>query len=99
MINSPEFQAAMTLNGYFGLKLVGDKICGLHDYYTTRGIVVGLSVGFYERRYCYKDREEALQALAEWNGTTDHPPGNWVKLKGTWNGEPVDMFNPDWIEQ
>jgi len=93
-----ELQECMALNGYFDLKLVKDDVCGLHDYVTTRGIVVGLTEASYERRYCYQNRAEASRALAAWDGTTDHPPGNWIKLKGRWKGEPIDLFNPDWID-
>lgn len=97
MENIPqELVECLTQNGYYDCKLVNGEVAGLHDYFTTRGIVVGLSSISYERRYCYQDREAASRALREWDGTTDHPPGNWIKLKGRWKGEPVDMLNPEW---
>lgn len=92
-----QLEEALVREGYFDFRWFGDVCVGLHDYYTTRGIVVGLNEASYERRYCYQDREEASAALARWNGE-NHPDGNWIKLKGRWNGEPVDMFNPNWSQ-
>jgi len=37
---------------------------------------------------------DAAKALVQWDGK-NHPPGPWVKLTGTYNGEFVDMLNPD----
>lgn len=86
-------------NGYSNFKefktLTGTVICGTMDYLTTRGIVVGLNEYSYERRYCYQDRNEATEALNSWDGV-GHPKGNWIKLKGVYEGQAIDYFNPDW---
>ena len=96
-----EFEDFLKENGYKELCLIGGKVCGTHDYLTTRGIVVGLTAMSLERRYCFQDREEASRELAKWKAQTqpdDHPGGNWIKLKGRFNGEVVDYLNPNWSE-
>jgi hypothetical protein len=90
-----ELKAALETNGYFNLRWFGNVCVGLHQYLTTCGIVVGLDESSYERRYCYQDRAEAARILEEWDGV-QHPGGNWIKLKGRFDGQPVDMLNPNW---
>jgi hypothetical protein len=80
--------------GYFNLVQRDGVWVGLHDYLTTRGLVVGLTAMSYERRYCYPDRASAFAALLTYEDTSTHPAGPWVKLKGQFEGQPVDMFNP-----
>lgn len=91
--------AELEANGYHTVAVIGDKIVGLHDYITTRGIVVGLDAIGYERRYCYQNRQEAAERFIEYaagGSTHGHPGGNWIKLKGTYQGRPVDLLNPEW---
>ena len=83
--------------GYFNLVQIDGVWVGLHDYLTTRGLVVGLSAMSYERRYCYPDRASASAALSTYQNTSTHPTGPWVKLKGQFEGQPVDMFNPSFV--
>lgn len=85
--------------GYFHCRSLPEgKIAANMDMLTTRAIIVGLDSYGYERRYCYQDREEATRELERWDGT-GHPGGNWIKLKGTYNGEAVDMLNPEWSQR
>jgi hypothetical protein len=79
--------------GYKEMRWIDETLCGLHEYAYTCGIVVGLSVDTYERRYCYQDRAEAAKELLRWDGN-GHPPGNWIKVKGRMNGIYLDEFNP-----
>jgi hypothetical protein len=88
------FKERMLAQGYFGLVKLGAVWVGLHDYLTTRGLVVGLTDGSYERRYCYPDRASANAALSLYTDPIAHPLGPWVKIKGALNGEIVDEFNP-----
>jgi hypothetical protein len=87
----------LATQGIFNIVDKGGVICGLNDYLTTRAIVVGLGELGYELRYCYPTRQEADAALEQWDGI-GHPPGNWVKAKGIYQGEPVDMLNPEYLD-
>lgn len=62
----------------------------------TWALMYGIDEHGYERRYCYESHHEALAALRDWSGAEgSHPGGNWIKLKGTFMGQPVDMLNPN----
>lgn len=89
---SPELLAEL---GFFEAREVAGELCALQDYMFTRAIVLGIDEIGYKRRYCFENRDDANRAIAEWDGT-DHPPGNWIKLKGTYKGEPVNLLNPNW---
>lgn len=56
-------------------------ICGLMDFMFTTGLIIGMDKIGYFGRYCYKTRQEALDALNSWDGSGD-PPGSWIKYKG-----------------
>jgi len=69
--------------GYYEIKEINSKgICGLMDFMFTTGLVIGMDRMGYFGRYCYKTRQEALNALNSWDGSGD-PPGNWIKYKGS----------------
>jgi hypothetical protein len=69
--------------GYSEIREINSKgICGLMDFMFTTGLVIGMNEIGYFGRYCYKTRQEALDALNKWDGSGD-PPGNWIKYKGT----------------
>lgn len=87
---------SLTEMGYMELRVINGKLCGTMDYFTTRGIVIGLDYFGVERRYCYQNRQEASEAFATYNDHDQHPSGNWIKLKGTYRGQPVDDLNPNW---
>lgn len=87
---TPELQ----LFGYTDLRQIDGKQCGLLGFMFTTGLMVGLDSEGYERRYCYEHQEDALAALAVWDGT-GHPSGPWIKLKGMLGGERVDLLNPE----
>lgn len=80
--------------GYTELREIDGKMCGLFRFMFTTGLMVGLDAGGYERRYCYEHGEDALAALVAWDGA-GHPSGPWIKLKGMWGGERVDLLNPE----
>ncbi|MEO9150427.1 MAG: hypothetical protein ABI212_13840 [Burkholderiaceae bacterium] len=79
----------MLRNGYTHLRTIEGRFCGLHVYLMTVGLVVGLDARTYERRCCFEHAEDALGALADWDGR-DHPAGPWIKCKGSG----VDLLNP-----
>ena len=93
-----ELLAELDAEGYKNLKLIDGKIVGTLDYITTRGLVVGLDSCGYEYRYCYQDRNEATEALSEYVDLSEHPTGNWIKLKGRRNNMSVDELNPKWVD-
>jgi hypothetical protein len=69
-------------NGYYAYRKIETRgICCLNDFMFTTGIIVGLtSIGYYGR-YCYPNKQEAIDSFNKWDGQGD-PPGNWVKYKG-----------------
>lgn len=63
---------------------------GLQRFLFTYGIMVGLRhhpFDYYDTRFCYASKEEALADLNQWDGE-GFPPGNWIKQK------PQDILNP-----
>lgn len=92
---APEIDEALveflTANGYEELRVLRGQICAVYDFTFTTGLVVNMGLESYERRYCYEHREDALQALLEWDGA-DHPGGPWIKCKGAG----IDLLNPYW---
>ena len=91
---------SLTALGWQNLRVIDGRVCGTQDYLTTRALAVGLSFDPpYERRYCYQDRAEADAALAVYADTSKHPLGMWIKVKGTFRGEPIDALNPRWPDR
>lgn len=83
--------------GIRGLRYVGGVLCGVQDYLTTRGLMVGIAPDYpCERRYCYENRAEADVALASYTDPTDHPAGMWIKVKGVFRGKSINALNPRW---
>jgi hypothetical protein len=87
-----------TLSEGHGYKNLTEKpnlgICGIREFMFTSGLCVGLTDDGPGRRYCYDHYPDALAALKEWDGT-GHPGGPWIKCKGTYLGEPIDLLNPE----
>jgi len=74
----------LVADGYLNIRVFEDhNICAVQRFLFTAGICVGLDKTGYEYRYCYETVEEAVIALATWDGpNSGHPPGNWIKRKG-----------------
>lgn len=81
--------------GYYNIKQVPDKgICALFRFAFTTGLVIGIdNIGYYGR-YCYSNRQDAIDALKNWDGQGD-PQGNWIKYKG----EGGERSNPNYKEE
>lgn len=57
------------------------KRAGVARMLFTFGLFVGINKrGDYESRYCYEHRDDALKALAAWDGKDD-PTGPWITHK------------------
>lgn len=84
--------------GYENVVKINNKWCGLHRFAFTVGLVVGIDRFGYERRYCFDKWGEALESLLVWDGV-EHPSGNWIKCKGTFNGLRIDLTNPNNINE
>lgn len=60
-------------------------IIGLSSFLFTTGLMGGISADPhqtpYQKRYCYPDRQRAIDALAMWDGVSEPLPG-WTKYKG-----------------
>jgi hypothetical protein len=80
--------------GYQCLKILNGKICGLNGYLFTTGIVVGLTELGLERRYCFARVEDAIASFDKWDGV-GHPPGNWIKMKGLYEGSFQEIHGPN----
>lgn len=65
-------------------RMIDGKLCGVQRFIFTSGFLVGLRFDgwtySYDRRYCYADDDEAVDAARTWDGQGD-PPGRWVKEK------------------
>jgi hypothetical protein len=75
----PHLALALHSSGYTSLRLHRGRVCGLHRFMYTVGIVVGLDLQTYSHRYCYTDFAEARGSLGEWSEADEHPPGPWIK--------------------
>jgi len=56
------------------------EIAGIQRQMYTTGIFVGLDETGYRTRFCYGNYEDAMKALADWDGE-GFPPGYWIKQK------------------
>jgi spermidine/putrescine-binding protein len=86
----------MMLNteGYLDARLLDDgRVIGVNQFIFTYGLMVDVDRISYERRYCYDDLWDALEAFREWDGA-GHPPGPWIKMKGRYKGVAYDC-GPD----
>lgn len=79
------------VEGYYNIKEIkGRGVCALMQFAFTTGLVYSIDEGGYTGRYCFADKNEAIEALNEWNGE-GHPGGMWIKHKG----EGIDERNPN----
>ena len=95
-MTNEQLMDAMRLEGYGDLCWIQGKLCGTISLFTTTALVVGFSEYSYERRYCYVDRRDTVQALQTYTNLSEHPSGNWVKVKGVMNNRVLDDVNPNW---
>ena len=98
-IELEKLKTEMLEQGYLYLTIINNQLCGIMPFFTTYGLVINLNKIGYERRYCYQHKSEALQALKLYTDTKEHPEGNWIKCKGRFNGRPIDLFNPKFVEE
>ena len=78
-----------------------ELVCGIAPQVYTWALMVDGDESGYERRYCYENLTDAHAALVIWDGT-GHPTGPWLKIKGRWLGERVDLNQEDlaaWVEK
>lgn len=96
---TPELEKYLNEQGYFNLKVVDGKICGLMKFMYTIGLVVNIKEWDYEYRYCYPyaNTAECLLDFGVYKYGVD-PIGGWVKQKG---GN-IDRVNPaieeEWLK-
>ena len=83
-------------NDYFLPTRIRGRLCAIHNFFATVGIVVGITEDSYECRYCFSEYRDAVVALMEWavNPEEEHPGREWIKIKGRWRGRAVDC-GPD----
>ncbi|MGP1715581.1 MAG: hypothetical protein ACTS9Y_00245 [Methylophilus sp.] len=79
-------------------RIIGGVTCALKEFAFSWSLVIGVTgCGAFERRYCYAEKDDALNALNSWNGEK-HPPSNWTRLIGKVKGIQSDMLNPNLSE-
>jgi len=71
-------------------KIEGRGLCAIEKFIFTYGLDIGLSMWVRQGRYCYEHLQDAVTAIATWDGQ-GHPPGPWIKYKGM-DGE---LLNPE----
>lgn len=87
-----DLERYLKTQGYTNMRKAGGKLCGLLPMAFTTGLMVGMGENFYEYRYCYENRRDAVAALKAWDGT-GHPGGPWIVQKGLRCG---NVINPAW---
>jgi hypothetical protein len=106
MILTPELEETLRADGYFFLREIDGKICGLMKFAFTVGLMVNITLdemfitpmSQYEYRFCYpyEKAQECLNDLTIYKYGVD-PIGGWVKQKGSG----IDRVNPviekEWI--
>lgn len=74
-------------------RMIGGVLCGLKEFAFSWSLVIDVTgYGSFKRRYCYAEKDDALKAIATWDGQC-HPPGPWVKLKDKLNGIPAEILS------
>lgn len=84
---------------YAAPKLIDGVLCAVQQFTTTYGLVVGISEVGYQCRYCYKTAVEAILELEKYENLTEHPGGMWIKCKGRFHGQLVDLLNPKFCKE
>lgn len=93
-----EQKHTLAVNGFFSGRIIQGKLCALHVFYTTVGICIDIDTCMTKLRYCYPDMIEAIEAMDKLTDLTVHATGNWIKIKGIFNGQFVDDFNPEFVK-
>ncbi len=63
------------------------ELAGISSTLFTTGLFVGLDEMGWRTRFCYENKQDAIEALDKWDGKGD-PPGPWIKEK------PSDRLGP-----
>lgn len=95
---TPELRTFLTSNGFFELREINGVVCGLCIYYATVGVVYELTESSPGRRYCFKEYTDAYASLQATTDPSVHASGPWIRCKGTYNGEIIDIANPNPVE-
>lgn len=61
-------------------QLPDGTVIGVQRMLFTWSLLVEIGVWEYERRYCYKYHDDAIEACMSWDGK-GAPPGPWIKEK------------------
>ncbi len=86
--------------GVIAPKLVGDgRVAFLYRMMYTWALVVGdiNAGGAYDDRWCYHDRDVALAALADWDGTGE--PDGWHRHPTSGRRRPDGARDAEYVAQ
>lgn len=65
-----------SMGAYLDVRVLPDgSVAAVGDLLTTRAIFLGCNAWGYERRFCFADRQLALQRFAELQSEDDMPAG------------------------
>lgn len=73
-----EMKAFFEENEYTYVRKLGDGWAGIFNFMFTWGICTELDMTGYGRRYCYKDKQQAIDELAAMQSLDDVPKG-WTR--------------------
>jgi len=68
--------------GYFNVRILPDGVIGNLDMIFTRAVMVELDWGGVRTRYCYEDRELAVQACNSLESIEQKPLDGYTAVKG-----------------
>lgn len=93
-----EQKQILAVNGFFAGRIIQGKLCALNVFFSTVGICIDIDYCSTRLRYCYPDIVEAVEAFEKLTDLSVYASGNWIKIKGTFNGRFVDNFNPEFVK-
>ncbi len=73
------------------------QLIGVQQFAFTWGLVINIRPfpDAPERRYCYDNLHDAVAAMLALPSIDSHPADNkWIKCKGMYRGDFIDMLNP-----
>lgn len=92
----PEIERMLLENGYEHFRMLQGRAIGICKFAFTWGVVFGIDEVGYERRYCFQHRADAQAAYDAIGDYDDHLIGPWIKCKGVYKNQPIDLLNPEW---
>lgn len=72
--------ANLASQGIIEIHEVNGSVVGIIRFMFTHAILAEIDItGCYERRWCYKTKREAVDALNAWVKSDDEEPDGWIR--------------------